>query len=118
MQPQCAGYLSLTRLGKSSVSFSIARTRTADPLLPHDGADCFGRLLITELPIYLWIEMSCVSRVSICRLRSGESIPECATVSTSGDGQSQHNQDRRNGERNLHAICNGIGGRCSNVARR
>lgn len=52
------------------------------------------------------------------RLPIRESFPVCAMVGSSGDDQRRNNQDCRYGESDPHAICNRIGGRRSNVARR
>lgn len=61
------------------------------------------------------------TRISVSyrlRLPIRESFPVCAMVGSSGDDQRRNNQDRRDGESDPHASCNGIGGRRSNVARR
>ena len=50
VQPQCVGYLSLTRLGEAIVSFSIILTITLDPQPPHDIPKSYDSMQTTKLP--------------------------------------------------------------------
>lgn len=44
VQLQCAGYLSLSRLGEASVSFSIVRTITFDPLQSFEAQTIYRQI--------------------------------------------------------------------------